>query len=127
MRGRRDGQGDEAGADRRDGRDLARPHALVEQPRSHHEQEHKTHGEDRLHHCEGRDEQRCGLEYPPSGHEQSAEQPAALNGETGEQRGSQRAGGRRLPGLERLEGDPAVVERRGEYRADDPEQEEGHR
>ncbi|MBA3840640.1 MAG: hypothetical protein M3Q43_10980 [Actinomycetota bacterium] len=127
MRGGGEGQDDEAGADRGDRRDLLCADALVQEARSDDEQEDEAHGEDGLHQGERRDEERGGLESPSGGHEQRAHQPSPLEGETREQRGPQGARGRRLAGLEGLNRDTPVVERRREHRADHSHGHEAHR
>lgn len=124
---RREGEDEETGADGRDPGYLPGAHALVEDPRPDHEQQHQAHREDRLNHGQGRDQQRRSLEPPTRGHEQRAEQPAPAHEEAGEQRRAQGLLRGGLAGLERLEGDPAVVERGCQYRADDAQPEQAHR
>jgi hypothetical protein len=116
----------EPGADRGDGSDLPYPDAFVQDARADHEQEHEPHREYRLHDGERRDQEGGGLEDPSEGHEQRAREPTPLNGESGEQRWPQGLRLLGLAGVEGLNGDPAVVERRGEDRADHAEGEEAH-
>ena len=127
MAGRSRGQGDEAGEDRRHRGDLPRADPLVEDPRPDDQQDDQADREYRLDHGQWRDQQGSGLKAPSGGDQQRAQEPSPTPGETGEQRGPQRLRGRRVAGLERLEGDPAVVERRRQQRADHSERDEAHR
>ena len=127
MPGRGEGQCDETNADRRDRSHLANADTLVQDSRPDDQQDDQADREYRLDHGQRRDQQSGGLERPSGGDQQRAQEPSPTQREAGEQRGPQRLRGRRVAGLERLIGDPAVVERRREQRADHTDGDEAHR
>ncbi len=125
--GRREREHDEADADRAHRGNLADADPLVQHSRPDDEQEHEAHRQNGLDHGEGGEGQGNRLESPPKGHEQRAEHPATPCSEAREQGGPQGVVTRSLARVERLNGDTAVVERRGEHGHKDAEQDRAHR
>jgi len=105
-RGRRQRAAEDADHDRGHGQVLFAPGPLAQHPLAEEHQQDQPSGERRLHHHEGREQQRHDLQRPAHDREPGAQQPSGtLRQPQGERRAQMLIAGRLL-GVHRLEGDP---------------------
>jgi len=114
--GRDGGQQGHPDHDGHDRSDVARADALAQRARPEHEQEDQAERERRLDDGQRGKQQRGGVQRPAQEPERRPCQPERPVQEPRDERRPQAVLSRRLAGLERLQGDADVVERRGAAR-----------